>query len=473
MSTWFRREKRDAVTVRCIRLAAVTDFVCSSLGLLAADFVRFEWLPNVAGALTIQKTIVPVIFGALLFSFLMVLFDGYRRFTLLRYRRSFPIIFKSVFAWIVAFAAFSLFFEVLPNVSRVFILLGALFVFVFVALGRFALQRTLLSAGLTAAFRQRILFVDWTPRVQKLAEEIQKDKWHPYEIVGVAPPENNRFTSEPPKQFRALGSHSEIEHFCESGLVNIIILADRKGSEAEAPALASLCERNLVSFMMIPSGFQILLSGLQITTISSVPVLGVTELPLERTINAMMKRACDILGAVVGIILFAPVVALFSTLVFLESPGAVFYRQVRVGRNGRPFHIIKIRSMRLDAEKDSGARWATKNDQRRLKIGAFMRRWNIDELPQFWNILCGDMSLVGPRPERPELIVEFKETISHYNARHHVIPGLTGWAQVNGLRGNTDLSERIRYDLYYMENWSLALDFQIMLMTFVRWDGAA
>jgi lipopolysaccharide/colanic/teichoic acid biosynthesis glycosyltransferase len=156
-----------------------------------------------------------------------------------------------------------------------------------------------------------------------------------------------------------------------------------------------------------------------------------------------------------------------------ESPGAMFYRQVRVGRNGREFQIIKIRSMRLDAEVGSGARWATKDDARRLKIGAFMRRWNIDELPQFWNVLRGEMSLVGPRPERPELIVNFKETIAHYNARHHAVPGITGWAQVNGLRGNTDLSERIRYDLYYMENWSLALDFQIMLMTFFRYHGAA
>jgi lipopolysaccharide/colanic/teichoic acid biosynthesis glycosyltransferase len=129
--------------------------------------------------------------------------------------------------------------------------------------------------------------------------------------------------------------------------------------------------------------------------------------------------------------------------------------------------------MKLDAEKESGARWASKNDDRRLRIGAFMRRWNIDELPQFWNVLKGEMSLVGPRPERPELIDGFKETIRNYNARHHVVPGVTGWAQVNGLRGDTDLSERVRYDLYYMENWSLALDIQIMLMTFFRWEGAS
>jgi len=473
MSIWFRREKRDAIAVRCIRLAALTDIVCAALALWLAHFVRFEWLPNVAGHPRESVVVIAILLGTVLYFSFVLIFDGYSRFAMLRFRRSFPIIFKSVFAWLVAFPAFTLVFEVLPNISRVFIFLGALFILIFSSLGRFALQRILLSAGLTAAFRQRILFVDWTKRVQKLADEIQKDKWHPYEIVGIAPPKNNRFTSEPPSEFRALGSHAEIEHFCESGLVNIVLLADSKGSQADAPALASLCERNLVSFMMIPSGFQILLSGLQITTISSVPVLGITELPLEKPVNAMLKRTCDIVGALVGIILFAPVVAVFCILVVLESPGVVFYRQTRVGRNGRPFKIIKIRSMRLDAENGSGARWAVKDDARRLKIGAFMRRWNIDELPQFWNVLRGDMSLVGPRPERPELIVNFKETIAHYNARHHAVPGITGWAQVNGLRGNTDLSERIRYDLYYMENWSLALDFQIMLMTFFRYHGAA
>jgi lipopolysaccharide/colanic/teichoic acid biosynthesis glycosyltransferase len=129
--------------------------------------------------------------------------------------------------------------------------------------------------------------------------------------------------------------------------------------------------------------------------------------------------------------------------------------------------------MKPDAERESGARWATKEDPRRLRCGAFMRRWNIDELPQFWNVLMGEMSLVGPRPERPELIVGFKETVDHYNARHHVTPGLTGWAAVNGLRGDTDLVERIRYDLYYMENWSLIFDLQIMAMTFFKWEGAA
>jgi len=182
----------------------------------------------------------------------------------------------------------------------------------------------------------------------------------------------------------------------------------------------------------------------------------------------LSKRLVDITGGLFGLVISAPVITAFALLVKMESPGAAFYRQVRVGRGGRPFHIIKIRSMRADAESENGAQWAEEDDARRLKIGALMREWNVDELPQFWNVLKGDMSLVGPRPERPEFTKDFKHSVEYYNVRHTVKPGMTGWAAVNGWRGNTDLNERIRFDLDYIERWSLIFDCYIMLLTFLR-----
>ena len=160
--------------------------------------------------------------------------------------------------------------------------------------------------------------------------------------------------------------------------------------------------------------------------------------------------------------------AIFGTLVYLESPGPILYRQRRLGRNGKTFDMLKIRSMRLDAEQDGKVGWSTKDDPRRLRVGAFMRKWNIDETPQFWNVLKGEMSLVGPRPERPELIRNFKHDIPHYHARHTVKPGITGWAQVNGLRGDTDLTQRISHDLYYVEHWNPLFDLQVMFLTFFK-----
>jgi exopolysaccharide biosynthesis polyprenyl glycosylphosphotransferase len=192
---------------------------------------------------------------------------------------------------------------------------------------------------------------------------------------------------------------------------------------------------------------------------------------LDHAANLLIKRAIDIVGGLVGLVLSIPIIAVCGILIFLESPGPIFYSQVRTGRNGRSFRIYKLRSMKLDAEK-SGTGWSTKNDDRRLKIGSVLRNLNLDEVPQFWNVLKGDMSLVGPRPERPELIAQFRYDIPHYNARLATKPGITGWAQVNGLRGDTDLTERVRYDLYYLENWTPLLDFYIMFLTFIRRENA-
>jgi len=231
------------------------------------------------------------------------------------------------------------------------------------------------------------------------------------------------------------------------------------------------CERLYVQFKIIPSFFQIFVSNLRMQTISGVPILGVEALPVTHVANQTAKRAIDILGGLVGFLGSLPIMAIMALIIKKQSPGPIIYSQVRTGLHGRPFTIYKLRSMRLDAEK-TGAQWCVQDDPRRLPIGAFMRKWNIDELPQFWNVLKGDMSLVGPRPERPELIKKFEHEIPHYNPRHEVRPGITGWAQVNGLRGNTSLVDRIKYDLYYIENWSIWFDFQIMLLTFVKRDNA-
>ena len=236
--------------------------------------------------------------------------------------------------------------------------------------------------------------------------------------------------------------------------------------------LVETCGKEFIDFKLVPSCFQILVSTLRLESLHGMPVLGIGRMPLHHAFNNAAKRLVDILGSIFGMIVFAPVMAIFALLVYLESPGKVLYRQRRIGLNGRPFHILKIRSMKPDSEASGRVGWTVENDPRRLRVGALMRAWNIDELPQFWNVLKGDMSLVGPRPERPEFIEDFKESIPHYNVRHNIKPGVTGWAQVNGCRGDTDLGERVKFDLDYIENWNFLLDFQIMFMTFYHRKGA-
>jgi exopolysaccharide biosynthesis polyprenyl glycosylphosphotransferase len=268
-----------------------------------------------------------------------------------------------------------------------------------------------------------------------------------------------------------LGTLEDLENVLAQHPSDMVILADLSGPREQSVQIANLCEREMIGFKIIPSCFRIFQSGLQLETVAGTPVVGVSSLPLDNSFNVVLKRMVDIVGAIVGLLLSAPIMLLFGMLVYLESRGPIFYRQRRTGANGQPFYIIKIRSMRLDAEKN-GAQWCKEDDPRRLRVGEFMRKWNIDEVPQFWNVLKGEMSLVGPRPERPELISGFKYQIPHYNARHHAKPGMTGWAQVNGLRGDTSLTDRIKADLWYLENWNLLLDFQVMLMTFMKRQNA-
>ena len=459
----------------------LSDLVAIFGALVLAYYVRFDFLGRVlppesffapTGPRGLSSYMASIVFGCVLLLMILFLNGAYENRTLLRFRRSFFLLFKALLVWVIAFSGVSLILEFNERLSRVYVIVSYGLLLAFLSVSRFAIQRTFLRAGIAAALRQRILFVGWTDKTVRIAQAAMRDRWNPYELVGCGPNAQNHFTCRPPPEIPVLGSYGEVATICEKGLIDIVILADGQRSEEDVVALARTCEKAMVDFMTIPSGFQILLSGLELTTISGVPVLGVTKLPLNNPVNWALKRAIDILGALVGIVLSIPLIAVFGLLVSLESPGPVFYRQLRVGRRGRPFQIIKIRSMKLDAEKESGARWASRNDDRTLKIGAFMRRWNIDELPQFWNVLKGDLSLVGPRPERPELIKRFREEILYYNARHNIVPGMTGWAAVNGFRGDTDLSERIRCDIYYIENWNPLLDIQIMFMTFFRWEGA-
>jgi exopolysaccharide biosynthesis polyprenyl glycosylphosphotransferase len=287
-------------------------------------------------------------------------------------------------------------------------------------------------------------------------------------MIGCVPTPEGNFQQQPPDGVQRADSFSEIGHLVDTLTPDIMLVADTSIPAQQLQTLASLCEKEFVQLKVVPSYFTILVSGLHLETISGIPILGVSQLPLDGSFNKLTKRLIDIFGAIVGLLLSAPLIAVFGTLVYLESPGPIFYRQRRLGRNGKTFEILKIRSMRLDAEQDGKVGWSTKNDLRRLKIGTFMRKWNIDEVPQFWNVLKGEMSLVGPRPERPELIRNFKHDIPHYNARHTVKPGITGWAQVNGLRGDTDLAERISHDLYYVEHWNVLFDLQTMFLTFCK-----
>ena len=199
-----------------------------------------------------------------------------------------------------------------------------------------------------------------------------------------------------------------------------------------------------------------------------LPVINIRYVPLTNTFSAAVKRAMDIFGAIVAIILFSPVMLLFAVLIKATSKGPLIYKQTRVGLHNKPFEMYKFRSMEMQPEAEERKAWTVKNDPRVTSVGKFMRKTSIDELPQLFNILKGDMSLVGPRPERPFFVEKFREEIPRYMVKHQVRPGLTGWAQDPQIRGDTSIRKRIEYDLYYIENWTVGLDIKILFLTFFK-----
>jgi Undecaprenyl-phosphate glucose phosphotransferase len=263
-----------------------------------------------------------------------------------------------------------------------------------------------------------------------------------------------------------IGSIADLPGLVERSGVELVYLAlPRSEYRAEEEALDRLSD-STASVRLVPDLARAFTINSAVEDLDGLPVVRVAETP-DQGWNGLLKRAFDLACAGAGLIVLSPLLLAIAAWVRLDSPGPVFYAQERVGMNGRRFRMLKFRSMRADAET-AGPGWTTPGDPRRTRAGEVLRRLSLDELPQLWNVLTGDMSLVGPRPERPMYVDEFRGRIPRYMLRHHVKAGITGWAQVNGLRGDTPLDQRIEYDLYYIRNWSLLFDVRILFLTVAR-----
>lgn len=247
--------------------------------------------------------------------------------------------------------------------------------------------------------------------------------------------------------------------------INQVIIALPDATSQELVKIVTYCQRGTVDIKIFPDTLAFITSGLTVDALGGVPLLGVRDIAL-RGWKLSLKRGIDFVGSTIGLILLSPFLLLLAFLIYITDRGPVFFCQERVGLDGRPFQMIKFRTMRVDAEKLG--RWTTRNDSRVTRIGAFLRKTNLDELPNLINVFYGQMSLVGPRPEQVSFVQEFQQKIPRYMERHREKSGMTGWAQVNGLRGDTSIEERLKYDLYYIENWSVWLDIKIILRTILQ-----
>ncbi|MGD8623721.1 MAG: undecaprenyl-phosphate glucose phosphotransferase [Anaerolineae bacterium] len=282
-----------------------------------------------------------------------------------------------------------------------------------------------------------------------------------YEVVGFI--DGDELNGREIMGVPVLGGIDDIPDLIKEYEAEEVIIGRPDLDHQEMLAIISRCERGQVGIKIFPDLFQIIATELSIGDLGGLPLLTVRDVAL-RGWKLTLKRTVDVVGSAVGLILLSPFLMLMAVAIKLDSPGPVFYAQERMGLDARSFWCLKFRSMRTDAEKH-GPGWTTEDDPRITRLGKWLRRLSIDELPQLINVLVGDMSLVGPRPERPVYVEQFRRSIPRYMDRHREKAGMTGWAQVNGLRGDTSIAERTKYDLWYIENWSLWLDFKIILRT--------
>lgn len=335
---------------------------------------------------------------------------------------------------------------------------------VFVWLGRIVVDAAMRFIRARGFDQARVLIVGAGESGSIVYGRIQGNPQLGYSVVGFVDDDPD---AQPPGLEPLLGPTSMIVPLIHRYGISEVIIANPALSHRQMVDLVSSCGREGVNVKVMPDVFQIMSSEVTTSELTGLPMMRVRDVAL-RGWNLTLKRGMDLLVSWLALVLFSPLLLLLALVIKLTSrDGPVFYMQERVGLDGRPFQLIKLRSMRADAEVESGPVWAAPDDQRRTAIGRLMRRWSLDELPQLVNVFVGEMSLVGPRPERPYFVEQFSRVIPRYAERHHEKAGMTGWAQVNGLRGQTSIEERTKYDVFYVEHWSLAFDIKILLKTIV------
>ncbi len=452
------------------RILFAVDLALIVIGWILAWFIRFEvlswigfipppeWLP-LSRYLSFLPWVLIVSMGVFWFSGLYTP-DRLQRMTHL----TLSVTKAVVMGLIVVTASLSFYREL--YFSRLHMMLFGAITPMLMILARIAMYMLLRRARKQGMYLRRVLILGAGAAGRKLEEALRQYPWIGFEIAGF-------LDDHKQDQEDVLGGISEVvavvDRFQqEDRPINYVYIALPLTVLHRIQPLVNELSTRLAHICLVPDLFHFDIVNCRVTSVEGLPIIHlVDEAPLE--FARITKRVVDVAFASAILVLLSPLLLLLAVGVKLSSPGPVFYKQNRMGLNGRTFDMLKFRSMPVDAEAATGAIWAQPGEKRATRLGALMRRTSLDELPQFINVLKGDMSVVGPRPERPVFIEQFRERVPRYMLRHKVKAGITGWAQVNGWRGDTSIEKRIEYDLYYIRNWSLRLDIKIMIMTL--WSG--
>ncbi|MCR5742137.1 MAG: undecaprenyl-phosphate glucose phosphotransferase [Lachnospiraceae bacterium] len=311
--------------------------------------------------------------------------------------------------------------------------------------------------------QKHVILAGYSNAAEKLIDRINSNPQWGFNVQGIL--DDNKPIGEGYQGVNVIGKLSDLGSILEANQLDEIMITLGLAEYTKLTKVVATIEKSGVHTRFIPDYGNVIPTSPYTEDLLGLPMINIRHVPLMEGTNAFIKRVMDVLVSLFCIILFSPVMLICVIAVKLTSPGPIIFCQERVGLHNRPFKMYKFRSMVQQTEEDEKKGWTTKNDPRVTRFGALMRKTSMDELPQFFNVLKGDMSVVGPRPERPQYVEQFRETIPRYMIKHQVKPGITGWAQVKGYRGDSSIEKRIECDLYYIENWTIGLDLKILLMT--------
>ena len=448
-----------------IKLYVFFDIISIILSFFLTYFIRFDTslIPAPRGIPHLKDylLVLPILI------FIQIFYFAYQEFYKIKLRRNrLDDLFSVILNTIISSFLVIILFSYLRSYRFVDFEISHLFMVVYIPISVFVIftVRMLVFKFFRKFFLKnngisKILIAGYNELGRLTAENLAKYEHFGIEIAGYLYDKTNEKS--------VLGSYDDLEKIIKKhGITDLFIALSLKEYDS-IMKMIEVANNNLIDVRIVPDIIQLSSIGAAVEHIEGVPVINLGETPLQGW-RAFLKRVFDFVFSLIGLIILSPFLLLIAIIIKIDSKGPVFYIQKRVGLDGKTFNIIKFRTMVKDAEKNTGAVWSKPGDKRITKFGRFLRKFSIDELPQLFNVLKGDMSLVGPRPERPEFVEEFKNNIPKYMLRHRVKTGITGWAQVHGLRGNTSLEKRIEFDIYYIQNWSFRLDLEILWRTILK-----
>lgn len=450
------------------QMYVITDYIVIQVAFLLAWYLRFQvFKESSVRALPFET----YFFWSIIYGFIAVMLGYVLALYIPKRKKRFAYEMMKVFQ-IHTFSMFMLlsllFLFKVVDISRYLLIFYFIFNVFFITSYRFILKISLRNIRRKGYNKQFILVIGAGHLGRKYFDNLMKHPEYGFEVIGFLDDFLTDFDPVNKGYGKILGTTEELLAVLDNRIVDEVVVALPIRAHNKYKDIVSICEKVGVRASIIPDFYDMLPATPHFETFGDIPLINVRDVPLDEAQNRLFKRVFDIIFSMAAILVTLPIMVLIVIGIKLTSPGSVIFRQERVGMNRRTFQMFKFRSMKHMPESASNTQWTTENDPRRTKFGSFLRKTSLDELPQFFNVLKGDMSVVGPRPERPYFVDQFKEEIPKYMVKHHVRPGITGWAQVCGLRGDTSIKDRIVHDIFYIENWTFLFDIKIIWKTFIN-----